>query len=116
MGGEAASLVRIFKQDECLRSIQRGDMSMRVLYDDDLLEVLIIEVAPRSSIEEPYLWSDPSMHLIVQGEVVFERGDRSYHLVRGDSIWLGDEEPYKILNLGQIKARLYSLLFRGARS
>lgn len=114
MGGEA-STVRIFKRDECLRSIQQGDMSMRVLYDDDQLEVLIIEVAPRSSIEEPYLWSDPSMHVIVQGEVVFEKRDRSYHLVRGDSIWLGNEEPYKILNPDQIKARLYSLLFREAR-
>jgi mannose-6-phosphate isomerase-like protein (cupin superfamily) len=107
--------VRVFKQGQSLRSIQRGSTCIRVIYESDRYEVLMIELGPKSSVDESYLWYDTSFHMIVEGNLAFEVGDRSYELLRGEGISILDNEPYTIQNLVDTKGVVYCFLFNTTR-
>lgn len=103
--------VRVFKQGHSLRSIQRGTTCIRVIYESDAMEVLTIELGPRSSVDESYLWYNTSFHMIVEGNLAFEVGDRSYELLRGEGISIFDNERYRIHNLVDTKGVIFCFLF-----
>jgi len=108
--------VQVFKRGHSLRSIQRGTTHIRVLYESDPIEVILIEIGPKSSVDESYLWDNPSLHLIVEGNLAFEVGDKSYELLRGEGIALGEKERYKIHNLLDAKGVVFGFLFKGTQS
>ena len=111
--------VVVFKQGHSLRSIQRGTTCIRVIYESDPIEVLAIELGPKSSVDESYLWYNTSLHMIVEGNLAFEVGDRSYELLRGEGISIFDNERYKIHNLVDTKGVIFCFLFnttRGSRN
>ncbi len=103
--------VRIFKQGHSLRSIQRGTTCIRVIYESDPMEVLTIELGPKSSVDESYLWYNASFHMVVEGNLRFEVGGRSYELLRGEGISILDNERYRIHNLVDSKGVIFCFLF-----
>jgi mannose-6-phosphate isomerase-like protein (cupin superfamily) len=107
--------VRVFKQGHSLRSIQRGTTCIRVIYESDTIEVLTIELGPRSSVDESYLWYNTSFHMIVEGNLAFEVGERSYELLRGEGISIFDNERYRIHNLVDTKGVIFCFLFNTTR-
>lgn len=107
--------VRVFRQGHSLRSIQRGTTCIRVIYESDRYEVLTIELGPKSSVDKPYLWYNRSFHMIVEGNLAFEVGDRSYELLRGEGISILDNEPYTIQNLVDTKGVVFCFLFNTTR-
>lgn len=107
--------VQVFKQGHSLRSIQRGTTCIRVLYESDPVEVLTIELGPRSSVDESYLWYNTSFHMIVEGNLAFEVGDRSYELLRGEGISIFDNERYRIHNLVDTRGVIFCFLFNSTR-
>ena len=110
---------RVFKQGHSLRSIQRGTTCIRVIYESDAIEVLTIELGPRASVDESYLWYNTSFHMIVEGNLAFGVGDRSYELLRGEGISIFDNERYRIHNLVDTKGVIFCFLFNttsGSRS
>jgi hypothetical protein len=100
--------VRVFKQGHSLRSIQRGTTCIRVIYESDPIEVLTIELGPKTSVDESYLWYNTSFHMIVEGNLAFEVGDRSYELLRGEGISILDNERYT-------KGLIFCFLFNTTR-
>lgn len=107
--------VRVFKKGHSLRSIQRGTTCIRVIYESDPIELLTIELGPKSSVDESYLWYNASFHMIVEGNLGFEVGDRYYELLRGEGISVFDNEPYRIHNLADTKAVIFCFLFNPIR-
>jgi mannose-6-phosphate isomerase-like protein (cupin superfamily) len=107
--------VQVFKQGHSLRSIQRGTTCIRVIYESHPIEVLTIELGPKSSVDESYLWYNPSFHMIVEGNLAFEVGDKSYELLRGEGISILGNEHYKIHNLVDTKGVIFCFLFNTTR-
>ncbi len=107
--------VRVFRQGHSLRSIQRGTTCIRVIYESDRYGVITIELGPKSSVDKPYLWYNRSFHMIVEGNLAFEVGDRSYELLRGEGISILDNEPYTIQNLVDTKGVVFCFLFNTTR-
>ncbi len=103
--------VRVFKHGHSLRSIQRGTSCIRVIYESDPMEVLTIELGPKSSVDESYLWYKASFHMIVEGNLCFEVGGKSYELLRGEGISIFDNERYSIHNLVGSKGVIFCFLF-----
>ncbi len=108
--------VQVFKRECSLRSIHRGTTHIRVIYESDPIEIIIIEIGPKSSVDEPYLWENSSFHMIVEGNLAFEVGDKSYDLLRGDGIALGEREHYRINNLLDTKGVIFGCLFKSIQS
>lgn len=108
--------VQVFKRGHSLRSIQRGATHIRVIYESDPIEVILIEIGPKSSVDESYLWNNPSLYLIVEGNLAFEVGDKSYELLRGEGIALGEKDRYKIHNLLDTKGIAFGFLFKCVQS
>ena len=102
--------VRVFKRGHSLRSIQRGTTCVRVIYESDPMEVLTIELGPKSSVDESYLWYGASFHMVVEGNLCFEVGGRSYELLRGEGISIFDNERYSIHNLVDSKGVIFCFL------
>lgn len=107
--------VRIFKQRHSLRSIQRGTTCIRVIYESDGFQVLTIELGPKSSVDESYLWYNTSFHMVVEGDLAYEVGDKSYELLRGEGISIFDSERYKIHNLVDTRGVIFCFLFNTTR-
>jgi len=105
--------IRVFKRGYSLRSIQRGATHIQVLYEDNPIEVIIMEIGPKSSVDESYLWENQSLYLVVEGNLAFEVGDKSYELLRGEGISLGEEDRFKIHNLLDTKGIAFGFLFKG---
>lgn len=107
--------VSVFKQGQSLRSIQRGTTCIRVIYESDPFEVLTIELGPKSSVDESYLWYNTSFHMVVEGNLAFEVGDNSYELLRGEGISIFDNQPYRIHNLVDTRGVIFCFLFNTTR-
>ncbi len=81
-----------------LRSLQYADARISVLYRHGNLEVLSVEVGAGASLAEPSLWGGLSWHLVVEGQAIFQQGDRRWELLPEEALCLRDSTPYTIVN------------------
>ncbi len=94
-----------------LRSVQRQDAKISVLYQRENLEVLAIEIGGGATLAEPSLWAGCSWHLVVEGQPVIQRDDQSWELLPGHWLCLDQPGPYRIVNPAPTRAKLVSLFF-----
>ncbi len=100
-----------------LRSIQHPDAKVSVLYRYGEVEVMVVEVGALGSVMDSTLWSGTSWHLVVEGEAVFQQGDRTWEILPEESLDLPAGTPYTIMNPSRERLRLLSLVVQaGARA
>jgi quercetin dioxygenase-like cupin family protein len=83
---------------------------MSALLQREGLEVMAAELEPGAVLAEGYLWGRDSWHIVVAGQALFQQGDESWELLKGESLCLS-EVPYTVVNPTPERTRLLSLLF-----
>ncbi|MFQ5803269.1 MAG: hypothetical protein ACE5JQ_10275 [Candidatus Methylomirabilales bacterium] len=98
-----------------LRSIQYPDARVSLLYQHGNLEVIAVEVGAGATLAEPSLWGGSSWHLVVEGQAIFQQGDRRWELLPEEALCLTDSAPYTIVNPAPERVKLLTLFFRQHR-
>lgn len=104
--------IQVWPREKCLRSIERPQGQIRVLFDTGAFEVVTIEVQPRSALEEPYLWEGMAIFVLSEGELVIEEEGGAHEVLHGDSIRLGKKVRFQLVNQQPYRALAYGLLFK----
>jgi len=111
LNGAIEHTAPVIRSGTALRSVQRLDAKISVLYQRENLEVLAIEIGGGATLAEPSLWAGCSWHLVVEGQPIIRRGYESWELLPGH--WLCFDQPgaYRIVNPAPTRAKLVSLFF-----
>lgn len=110
------AIMEVGQRGFALRSIQRPDARVSVLYQHGDLEVVAVELGAGASLAEPSLWGGPSWHLVVEGQATFRQRARSWELLPDESLHLKDSTPYTIVNRAPGRLKLFTLLFKNHRT
>ncbi|MBI4639123.1 MAG: hypothetical protein HY731_00405 [Candidatus Tectomicrobia bacterium] len=94
-----------------LRSIEHPDTRVSVLYEDEKLEVMAVEIEAGACVAELSLWGRSSWHLVVEGVAIFRQKGRRWELLSEESLYLKDAAPYTIVNPTSGRVKLLTLLF-----
>ncbi len=108
----ATHALRVVRRDESLKSVQQKGIHMRLLYENDWLEILTTEVEPENSVRSSELSESAAVHFVVAGGLLFHDLDSSILLLSGDSIALREGEHYRIFNPTSSRSTIWSLLFK----
>lgn len=85
---------------------------MRLLYENEWLEILATEVEPENSVRSSELCESAAVHFVMEGGLLFHDLDSSILLLSGDSIELHEGEQYRIFNPTSSRSTIWSLLFK----
>ncbi len=100
---------RIGRRDFALRSVDSAATRVRVLYEREGVQVVLVELAPGAALREPSLWGTPTWHLVLGGEAVVRQGRQRWELLPQESLSLPTCEPYLLSNRAPEPARLMTL-------
>lgn len=109
---EANSAIRIVRREESLRSVRKEGTHLRLLYENEWVELLATEVEPGNSIASNEISDFEAIHFVVEGGLLLHNPSSSVLLLPGDSIALGKGEEYRISNTTPSRAVIWSLLFK----
>jgi hypothetical protein len=99
-----------------LRSIEHHDAKVSVQYRHRDVEVMVVEVCGRASLDEPTLWGDSSWHIVLDGEAVFSVAGRDWEVLPGQALRIDDASAYTIANPARDRLRLLSVVVGGGHS
>ncbi len=107
-----SSALKVVRRDESLKSIQQKGIHMRLLYENEWLEILATEVEPENSVTSSELCDSAAVHFVMEGGLLFHDLDSSILLLSGDSITLREGEHYRIFNPTSSRSTIWSLLLK----
>ena len=107
---------QVSERQFALRSIERPNATVRVLYQDASVLVALLEVSGRAPVSEPQLWGRPSWHFVLEGLAIVEQQAQHWALLREESLQLDDPFPFTIANRAPGRLRLLTLLFDRAET
>ncbi len=87
---------------------------MRVLYENQCLEVSATEIGPGNSVGSHDLWDFATIHFVIEGAVILHDSDFSNVLLPGDSISMQEGKEYRVSNPSSSRSVLWSLLVKKA--
>jgi len=108
----ANNAIRIIRRDESLKSVQEMGTHMRLLFENDWLEIVTTEMEPQNSLESNELPDFAAVHFVAEGGILFHSSDRSVFLMPGDGISLREGEEYTISNPTSSRSVIWTLLFK----
>jgi len=111
---ELNNAIRIVRREESLRSVRKEGTHLRLLYENEWVELLATEIGPGNSIGSSEISDFEAIHFVVEGGLLFHNASSSVLLLPGDSIALGKGEEYRISNTTSSRAVIWSLLFKKA--
>lgn len=109
---ESENGIRIVKREESLRSVQKMGVQIRLLYENEWLELLATELEPGNAVDSSELRDSSAVHSLVHGGLLFESSGHSVFLLPGDSIAVREGENYRLSNPTLCRSALWSLLFK----
>jgi hypothetical protein len=110
VGGSTA--IRIVRREEPIRSVQRKGSHMRLLYENEWLEILNTEVEPGNSIGSNEFWDLEAVHCVIAGGILFQIQGSATFLLPWDSVSMREGEEYRICNPTSSRSVLWSLLVK----
>ena len=111
---ELNNAIRIVRREESLRSVRKEGTHLRLLYENEWVELLATAIEPGNSIGSSEISDFEAIHFVVEGGLLFHNASSSVLLLPGDSITLGKGEEYRISNTTSSRAVIWSLLFKKA--
>jgi mannose-6-phosphate isomerase-like protein (cupin superfamily) len=105
---------KILRREESLRSRQYRGVFVGVMYEWDSVEILRVEMDPKSAVEDHEIGIFPVIHFIIEGSPIFVVANQSGDLMPGDSITLRADEKYRISNAASSRSVILSILFKGS--
>lgn len=104
--------IQVIKNGDSLVSIQKANLTIKWIFKNEFLEVLTLEMGPKTLLEEPYICQYQGIHHILDGELIFETERESYVVKKGDIICWGSGDSFKIKNLNNFRGAIYILLLK----
>jgi mannose-6-phosphate isomerase-like protein (cupin superfamily) len=77
---------------------------IKLLFKSEKMEGLLIEVEPGDKFGEQYTHDGEEIHIVIEGEIEYLVGDKSYLLKEGESLWHKASIPHSARNTGDRKA------------
>ena len=97
-----------------LRTVEHRGAKVSVHYRHGDLEVMTIEIGPHSALDASTIAGRSSWHLVIEGEAVFQQGDRNVEILPGQSKFFAEPAPYRIVNASRDRLRLITVVLSGA--
>jgi mannose-6-phosphate isomerase-like protein (cupin superfamily) len=106
--------LNLLRNEECLSSRQYRGVLIRVLHDNEFVEIRRSEMDSASTLENEEFGHFSVVHIVVEGSPVFEAPGRSDILVPGDTVAVGKGEPYRFHNSSSSRSTILSILVKVA--
>ena len=97
-----------------LRTVEHRGAKVSVHYRHGDLEVMTIEIGPNSALDASTIAGRASWHLVIEGEALFQQGDRNFEILQGQTAFFDAPAPYRILNASRDRLRLISVVLSEA--
>jgi hypothetical protein len=103
---------RILRREESLSSRQYRGISIRVIYECDALEILRVDMAPGSVLDDRDIAELALLHVVIGGSPEFNAPDENSVLFPGDSIALREGQTCRVSNPTYSRSSILSFLFK----
>ena len=97
-----------------LRTVEHRGAKVSVHYRHEDLEVMTIDIGPRSALDASAIAGRTSWHLVIEGEAVFQKGDQSLEVLPGQTASFEGAAPDRIVNASRDRLRLISVVLSEA--
>lgn len=97
-----------------LRTVEHRGAKVSVHYRHNDLEVMTIEIGPSSTLDASTIAGRASWHLVIEGEALFQQGDRNFEILQGQTAFFNESTPYRIVNASPERLRLISVVLSEA--
>ena len=87
-----------------LKTIQTPGKLFRLLMKSERIEAIIAEIEPHTD-SDWYHHDGEEIHFILEGEIEYDVGDKSYKLKKGDFLWHQSNINHRARNLSDTKAK-----------
>jgi len=94
--------VFIKKGQEEFQRLKDGKL-FRMLLKSNRMEAVIAEIDP-GTISEFYRHEGEEVHIVLEGKIVYEVGDKKFEMEPGDVLWHPSDVPHRAVNTGTTKA------------
>jgi quercetin dioxygenase-like cupin family protein len=94
----------ILKSGEQKSKIRTPGKVFRLMIKSDRLEVIIAEIEPHTS-SRWYQHDGEELHYVLEGEIEYEVGEKSYKLSQGELLWHKSNIKHRAVNNSEKKAK-----------
>jgi len=92
-------VIFIKKGDEKSKTKKPGKL-YRLMVKSNKMEAIIAELEPHTE-SRWFKHNGQEMHLVLQGEMEYTVGEKSYRLSEGDILWHSSSQKHKAKNIGE---------------
>ena len=96
------------KKGEQKRKILRPGRLYRMMIKSENMEAIIAELEPQRE-SRWYQHNGEELHLVLEGEIEYIVGEKSYHLSKGDVLWHKSTLKHKVKNNSDTTARYITI-------
>ena len=77
--------------------IKRPGKTFRLMIKSERLEAIVAEIEPHTS-SRWYKHDGEELHYVLEGEIVYEVGEKSYKLAKGELLWHKSNVKHRAVN------------------
>jgi mannose-6-phosphate isomerase-like protein (cupin superfamily) len=92
----------LIKKGNEKRKVERHGKLYRMMIKSDKMEVIISELDPKTD-SKWFRHDGEEMHLVLQGDMEYTVGEKSYKLSEGDILWHKSTRNHRGKNIGRKK-------------
>jgi mannose-6-phosphate isomerase-like protein (cupin superfamily) len=82
---------------------------LELLFKSGKMEGILIEVEPGEDFGKQYRHDGEELHFVIEGEIEYRVGEKTYNLKEGDSLWHKSTLPHGVRNPGTTKAKFLTI-------
>jgi len=94
----------ILKSGEQKSKIKTPGKTFRLMVKSEKLEAIIAEIEPHTS-SRWYQHNGEELHYVLEGEIEYEVGEKSYKLKKGELLWHKSNIKHRAVNHSDKKAK-----------
>ena len=92
------------KSGEQIKKIKKNGKVFRLMIKSNNMEAIIAEMEPHTS-SQWYKHDGEELHYILEGEIDYEVGDKTFHLEKGELLWHKSNIPHRAKNISDKKVK-----------
>ncbi len=97
-----------------IQSVELPGLKMNLLFRHGDIDVLLSDIDAHASLPDGLHGGESSSHLVVEGQALFEQGDKGWEVLRAHSLRLPGSLAYRMVNTGTGPLRLLTIIVGSA--
>jgi quercetin dioxygenase-like cupin family protein len=93
-----------FKSGDQIKKIKKNGKVFRLMIKSNNMEAIIAEMEPHTS-SQWYEHDGEELHYILEGEIDYEVGDKTFHLEKGELLWHKSNIRHRAKNISDKKVK-----------